>query len=132
MLYNLGSHGYPTNETNMEYTVKPATKKEYKNLAFNADNRLMQVKGIAECPNGSIMQYFRPSLSYHLTLRSFLSIFEWPLKAGFTVHCLAHPLNVIQPIESSYTTHRIKLHCTKLIMCMYLPLCGGGGALFFV
>ena len=34
----------------------------------------------------SILQYFLPSLSYHLSLKSFfLSIFEWPLKAGFTV-----------------------------------------------
>ena len=61
-----------------------------------------------------------------------LSIFERLLKAGFTVHCLGHPLNVIQPIESSYTTHRIKLHFTNIIMCMYLPSLGGGGALFFV
>ena len=29
--------------------------------------------------NGSILQYFRPLLSYHLSLKSlFLSIFEWP------------------------------------------------------
>ena len=46
----------------------------------------MQVKRIAECPPWSILQYFRPSLSYHLSLRSlFFSIFEWPLKTGFTV-----------------------------------------------
>ena len=32
-----------------------------------------------------MLQYFRPSLSYHLSLRPFLSIFEWPLKTGFTV-----------------------------------------------
>ena len=30
----------------------------------------MQVKSIAECSKGSILQYFRPSLSYHLSLRS--------------------------------------------------------------
>ena len=30
----------------------------------------MQVKSIAECSNGSILQYFWPSLSYHLSLRS--------------------------------------------------------------
>ena len=42
----------------------------------------MQVKSIAECSNGSILQYFRPSLSYHLSLR----IFEWPFYRGFTVH----------------------------------------------
>ena len=29
----------------------------------------MQVKSIAECSKGSILQYFRPSLSYHLPLR---------------------------------------------------------------
>ena len=28
---------------------------------------------------------FRPSLSYHLSLRPFLSNFEWPRKTGFTV-----------------------------------------------
>ena len=46
----------------------------------------MQVKSIAECSNESILQYFRPLLSFHLTLRSFvLSVFEWQLKTGFTV-----------------------------------------------
>ena len=34
----------------------------------------------------SILQYFRPSLSYHLSLRPLFSLFfEWPLKTGFTV-----------------------------------------------
>ena len=31
---------------------------------FKTDYRLMQVKGIAECSKGSILQYFWPSLSY--------------------------------------------------------------------
>ena len=35
----------------------------------------MQVKRIAECSNGSILQYFRPSLSYHLYIRSLLCLF---------------------------------------------------------
>ena len=35
----------------------------------------MQVKSIAECSKGSILQYFRPSLSYHLSLRSLFYIF---------------------------------------------------------
>ena len=35
---------------------------------------------------GSILQYFRPSLSYHLSLRFlFCLIFEWPVKTGFIV-----------------------------------------------
>ena len=35
----------------------------------------MQVKSIAECSKGSILQYFWPSLSYHLSLWSLLSLF---------------------------------------------------------
>ena len=38
----------------------------------------MQVKSVAECFNnykGSILQYFRPSLSYHLSLRSLFCLF---------------------------------------------------------
>ena len=35
----------------------------------------MQVKSIAECSNGNILQYFRPSLSYHLSLRSVFCLF---------------------------------------------------------
>ena len=35
----------------------------------------------------SIQQYFRPSLSYHLSLRPlFLSTFDWPFYTGFTVY----------------------------------------------
>ena len=46
----------------------------------------MHVNSIAECSKGSILQYFRPSLSYHLSLRSFfLSIFEQLFYTGFTV-----------------------------------------------
>ena len=35
----------------------------------------MQVKSIAECSKGSILQYFPPSLSYHLSLRSLFCLF---------------------------------------------------------
>ena len=53
---------------------------------FKTDYRLMQVQSIAECSKGSILQYFRPSLSYQSVFKSFvLSIFEGPLKTGFTV-----------------------------------------------
>ena len=43
----------------------------------------MQVKSITECSKGSILQYFRLTLSYHLSLR--LSIFEWPFYTDLTV-----------------------------------------------
>ena len=70
-------------------TVKPVLNglSKRSKLVFKTYYRLMQVKSIAECSKGSILQYFLPSLSYHLLFnKSFvLSIFEWPLKTGFTV-----------------------------------------------
>ena len=69
-------------------TVKPVLSshlKEDKKLGFKTDYCLMQVKSIAECSKGSILQYFRPSLGYHVIKIFVLSIFDWPLKAGFTV-----------------------------------------------
>ena len=44
-------------------------------LVIKTNFPLMQVKSIAEYSKGSILQYFWPSLSYHLSLRS-LSIFS--------------------------------------------------------
>ena len=44
-------------------------------LVFKTDYRLMQVKSIAECSKGSILQYFQPSISYHLSLRSVFCLF---------------------------------------------------------
>ena len=35
----------------------------------------MMVKIIAECSKGGILQYFQPSLSYHLSLRSLYYLF---------------------------------------------------------
>ena len=43
----------------------------------------MQVKSIAEYFKWSILQYFQPSLSYHLIF--ILSIYECPFYTGFTV-----------------------------------------------
>ena len=35
----------------------------------------MQVKSIAECSKGGILQYFRPSLGYHLSLRCLFCLY---------------------------------------------------------
>ena len=59
-------------------TVKPVLSchsKKGQKLGVETDYCLMQVKSIAECSNGSILQYFRPSLSYHLSLRSVCCLF---------------------------------------------------------
>ena len=52
-----------------------ATLKKDQKLVFKTIYSLMQVKSIAECSKGSILQYFRPSLSYHLSLRPFFGLF---------------------------------------------------------
>ena len=44
-------------------------------MVFKIDNRLMQVKSIAECSKGSIFQYIRPLLSYQLSLRHVSCLF---------------------------------------------------------
>ena len=44
-------------------------------LVFKINYSLMLVKSIAECSKGSILQYFRPSLSYHLLLRHLFCLF---------------------------------------------------------
>ena len=59
--------------------LKPPLQKGQK-LVFMTVYHFMKVQCIAECSNGSILQYFQPSLSYHFPL----SIFKWPLKTGFT------------------------------------------------
>ena len=54
-------------------TVKPVQKDQ--TLGLKTNYRLMQVKSITECSKGSILQYSRPSLSYHLLLRSLFVYF---------------------------------------------------------
>ena len=69
----------------------------------------MQVKRIPECSKGSILQYFRPSLSYHLSLRYLvLSIFEWPFYAGFTVFIWYNGYNRNSPIDFICRANSVK------------------------
>ena len=58
-----------------EKTVLSGHSKRRQKLIFKTDYRLMQVKSIAECSKGRILQYFRPSLSYYLSLRSLFCLF---------------------------------------------------------
>ena len=44
-------------------------------MVFKTNYGLIQVKSIAECSKGSILQYFRPSLSYQLSLRPLFCLF---------------------------------------------------------
>ena len=59
-------------------TVKPVLSSHSKRkpkLFSKTDYRLIQVKSIAECSPWSILQYFQPSLSYHLPLRPLFCLF---------------------------------------------------------
>ena len=58
-------------------------------MVYKTDYRLMQVKSIAEGSKGSILQYFRPSLSYHVSLRSLFYLF---LSGHFTQALLYGPI----------------------------------------
>ena len=62
----------------LDYTVTSVlsghSKRRLK-LVFKTDYRLMKVQSIVECSKGSILQYLRPSLSYHLSIRSLFCLF---------------------------------------------------------
>ena len=61
------------------YTCKTCVKRPLsKRLKIGFQDKLfclMQVKSIAECSKGSILQYFRPSLRYNWSLRSLFVCF---------------------------------------------------------
>ena len=63
------------NELNTVKSVLSGHSKTHQKLVINTDYRLMQVKRIAECSKGSILQHFRPPLSYHFSLRPLFCLF---------------------------------------------------------
>ena len=69
--------------------IEAATPGNRKKEVRNTDSRFSALAGQLSCTpvtSESILQYFQPSFSYHLSLKSvLLSIFEWPLKTGFAV-----------------------------------------------
>ena len=73
-------------------------------MGFKATYRLMQVKSIAECSKWSILQYFRPSLSYQLSLRPLFYLF---LSARFTQVLL-------------YISHFFQSTCIQNLMALYI------------
>ena len=91
------------------YQLKISTVKPVQNghsqidrkLVFKTNYRLMQVKGIAECSKGSILQYFWPSLNCHLALRSLFCLF---LSGHFTQHLLYMKLLLRLSIRQVYVS----------------------------
>ena len=70
LMYSCRFYFYNYSKT---YVKRPLSKD--RKLVFKTNYHLTQVKSIAECSKGSILQYFRPSLSYHLSLRSLFCLF---------------------------------------------------------
>ena len=64
------------NQYSKPCTVLSGHSKRRPTIVFKTDYRWMQVKSIAKCSNGSILQYFWILVLY---------IFEWPFYTGFTV-----------------------------------------------
>ena len=60
---------------------------------FKTDYCLMQVKSLTECSKGSILQYFRPSLSYQFSLRPLL----YPPQTLFVVGILFSRCPSVRP-----------------------------------
>ena len=60
---------------------------------------LMQFKSIAECFKWSILQYFRPSLSYHLSLRYLFSL--------FLSGCFIKVLQSLKPMAEYFTSSTV-------------------------
>ena len=64
-------------------------------MVFKTDYSLMWVNSIAECSKGSILQYFRTALSYHLSLRSLFCLFLSGLLRQVLLYYLFIPVHEI-------------------------------------
>ena len=109
-----------SSETKHSKTCLKRSIKKNTKLVFNTDYRLMQVKSIAECSKGSILQYFRPSFSYHFPFRTFLSIFSGRLrqvllylKFGLSNHL--HPYFVYASSEGSSESAQLRMLATAFV-----------------
>ena len=76
--------------THLHFTVRPILSghsiKEDQKLVFNTNYRLMQVKSIAECSEGEHSAILSASIKLPFEIKTFVfSIFEWPLKAAYSV-----------------------------------------------
>ena len=78
--YQMRGNGGP------ESVLSGHSKKENQNMVFKTDYGKMHVKSIAEC-FWSILQYFQPSLSYNLSLRS---LFCCLFLSGYSRHVLLY------------------------------------------
>ena len=83
----------------------------------------MQVKGFFfRILQETILLYFPPSLSYLFVLKTFvLSIFEWPLKTGFTVLVVEQVR--AKPFREPMKTQMIVCDVAGMQVGYYFSLC---------
>ena len=87
-------------------------------MVFKTDYCLMQVKSIAECSKGSILQYFRSSLSYHLPLKPLLCLFLVVLLYMY----LTWRAEDMLPYDLNFYTHKNKCNISPNLVEAELPL----------
>ena len=81
----------------------------------------MQVKSIAECSKGSILQYFRPALSYQVSLRSLFCLF---LSGCFTqVLCALFINDKVFPYRSFEQLLAYEEDDLEEIFCLHFEVC---------
>ena len=88
------------------------SKTDLQKTKIGFQDRLMQVKSIVECSKGSILQYFRPSLSYQVSLRALFCLFL----SGCFIHVLLYILHASQ-IHCSFqliSSKRYMLACVPI------------------
>ena len=93
-------------------TVKPVLSghsKRRPKLVFKTSYYLMQVKSIAKCSNGSILQYFTPSLSENLSLRPLFCLFLSGslIKKGFTVFSHYSKMQTLSRHQTRTVSYRL-------------------------
>ena len=77
---------------------RPLSKRQ--NIGFKTSYRIMQVKSIAEC----FLQYFRPSLSYHVSLTSLFCLYL----SGYFTHVLLYSLKMSERPTSPSSKNKKK------------------------
>ena len=83
MIYNARYELPPVRRLQV-YSVRPVLSGHLKRPKNGFQDQLSLNAGQKNCR--SILQYFRPALRYHLSLRSLFCLFiKWPRKTGFTV-----------------------------------------------
>ena len=108
---------YPSSPANSYKYSKTCVKwplSKMLKISFQDQSSLKQVESIAECSKGSILQYFRPSLSYHVSLRSLFCRFRVAVLYRFTITDLSTVSNS-NATFSYYHSFDILMYLLKLI-----------------